>query len=253
MVSYNARGENQLGPGLKKATASRATRSQVEAPGRADVDVWQLPRGAHKLTPTTVEASQRGRICFGLVRSVADKGYAATTIADVCALAKVSRSTFYKLFGDKETAYLAAYDVAHQELVDRVVKAQDFKANWNARMRATLTAYLEYNRDNAAVARALLVEIHAVGAAAWARRDWGHEQFARMQKGLYRLRRHEQPGLPELPHEVFLAVVAALEEMVSSHVRHNRTDEMLGLLPRAMFLVEAIYGAGPHAIAELNA
>ena len=238
---------------LNKASRSPSKRSQVEAPARADVDVWQLPRGAHKLTASTVEASQRGRICFGLVKSVADKGYSATTIADICALAKVSRSTFYKLFGDKETAYLAAYDVAHYELVDRVVNAQDYDANWNARMRATLSAYLQYNRDNPAAARALLVEIHAVGAAAWARRDWGHEQFARMQKGLYRLRRQEQPGLPELPDEVFLAVVAALEEMVSSHVRHDRTADMLQLLPRAMFLVEAIYGAGPHAIAELQA
>lgn len=238
---------------MAKSSARPPKLSQVEAPARADVDVWQLPRGAHKLTPSTVEASQRGRICFGLVQSVADKGYASTTVADVCALARVSKSTFYKLFGDKQTAYLAAYEVVHHELVERVVQAQDYQASWNVRMRATLAAYLKYNRDNPAAARALLVEIHAVGAAAWSLRDWGHEQFARMQKGLYRLRRREQPEQPELPHEVFLAVVAALEEMVSSHVRHGRTAEVTALLPRAMFLVEAIYGAGPHAIAELNA
>ena len=222
-----------------------------EPPRRVDIDVWQLPRGVHKVDATTIADSQRGRIVFGLVQSVAEKGYVATTVADVCGLAKVSKSTFYKLFGDKESAFLAAYEVAHRELADRVVREQDFDADWNSRMRASLSAYLDYNHQNPAVARTFLVEIHSVGAAAWELRDWGHDRFARMQQGLYRLRRHERPKLPDLPHEVFRAVVAALEEMVSNYVRQDRATELLELLPRAMFLTEAIYGAGPGALSEL--
>lgn len=227
-------------------------RSQAEAPTRDDIDVWQLPRGAHKLGATTIVASQHARICFGLVQAVADKGYSATTVAHVCSHAKVSKSTFYKLFGDMESAFLAAYELTHRELVERVIEAQDFDSSWNSRMRATLAAYLQYNRDNPAVARAFLVESHVVGAAAWAKRDWGHQRFARMQQSLYRQRRKEQPELPELPDVVFLAVVAALEEMVSSFVRHDRIADTMELLPRAMFIVEAIYGASPRAIAELG-
>lgn len=234
------------------STAGDHARSQVEAPTRGDVDIWRLPRGAHKLDTTTIAASQQARICFGLVQSIVERGYSATTIAHVCGHAKVSKSTFYNLFDDMESAFLAAYELAHRELVERVIRAQDFKASWNARMRATLTAYLKYHRDNPAVARAFLVESHAVGAAAWAKRDCGHQEFAHMQKALYRQRRKEQSELPDLPQDVFLAVVSGLEEMVSSYVRRGRAADVMNLLPRAMFIVEAVYGASPRAVAELG-
>ncbi len=227
-------------------------RAQVESPTRGDVDVWRLPRGTHKLDAKTIAASQHARICFGLVQSIAERGYAATTIAHICGHAKVSKSTFYKLFGDMESAFLAAYELTHRELVRHIIEAQDFDSSWNARMRATLGAYLKYNRDNPAAAKAFLVESHVVGAAAWSKRDWGHQEFARMQKALYKQRRNEQADLPDLPLEVFLAVVAALEEMVSSYIRRDRAAEVMQLLPRAMFIVEAIYGASPQAVAELE-
>src|ERR1700677_3114544 len=54
----------------------------------------------------------RGRLLVAIVDAVAERGYGATTIADIVALAKVSRRTFYEHFVDKEACFLQAYDAA---------------------------------------------------------------------------------------------------------------------------------------------
>src|SRR5690242_3020391 len=64
----------------------------------------------HRTAREAVMASQRGRVLEAMVKAVAEKGYAATTIADVVARAGVSRRTFYEQFRDKEACFLAAFD-----------------------------------------------------------------------------------------------------------------------------------------------
>ena len=224
----------------------------MEAPAQDATNIWQLPRGLHKLPAQQIERSQRHRSYFALVQTVADKGYGATTVADICRRARISKSTFYAQFKDKEACYLSAYRIAHDELVAAIVGGQDHQAGWQQRIQESVRAYLRYNQDNPAVARSFLVEIHAVGEKAWALRDWGHEAFARMQRGLYRVRRGAQPTIPELPDELFMAMVAALEEMVCSFVRRNLVDRITQLEPRALFLLEAVYGGNPQATAWLK-
>src|SRR6266511_4356448 len=78
------------------------------------VDVWPaplepLPRGPHSLPRDVVVSSQRARIVRGLIEVVAEKGYVATTVADVIGRAGVSRTTFYQQFKDKEDCFLLAY------------------------------------------------------------------------------------------------------------------------------------------------
>ena len=71
---------------------------------------WRPPSGRHRLPREVVAQSQRERMLEAMIRVVAKKGYAATTIADVTKAAGVSRTTFYELFEDKEACFLAAYD-----------------------------------------------------------------------------------------------------------------------------------------------
>lgn len=239
------------GPGTANTDTSGGT-SRLEAPSLPGLDIWELPRGAHKLAHCDVVAAQRARLLYGIVRAVADKGYAATRLADVVAIARLSKSTFYGLFRDKEDCFLAAYEAAHYELAQAVTTSQDPASDWAHRLRASLGAYLRYNRDNPAIARAFLVNIHAAGARAWAMRDWGHARFARMQESLYAIRREERPSLPELPDHVFPAVVAAIEEMACAYVRRNMTHRIMELEPAALFLLESVYCGHPDAVKALS-
>ncbi|MEC9406435.1 MAG: TetR/AcrR family transcriptional regulator [Pseudomonadota bacterium] len=230
-----------------------AARSRIEHP---DIDGgstrWTLPRGVHNLSPAEVEASQRSRIFYGVVHAVARKGYTATTIADICGLAKLSKTTFYQLFPDKESAFLAGYEAVHEELVKLVRRYRTDEESWSERMRESLRVYLAFNVANPACAKSYLLEIHAAGGRAWSKRDWGHEQFAELHRKLYADRRLDAPDLPELPQEIFLAVIAALEEMVCTYLRRGREEQMLDLLPRALFLIEAVYSGHPSAMRALE-
>jgi AcrR family transcriptional regulator len=70
----------------------------------------RLPRGPHGLTREQVQASQRQRILDAALDVVGERGYAATTVADITSAAGVSRTTFYEQFQNKLDAFLTAYD-----------------------------------------------------------------------------------------------------------------------------------------------
>src|SRR3954454_19574670 len=63
---------------------------------------------------------QRARLLDAVARVVAQKGYAASTVADIVRAAGVSRSTFYEQFDGKEACFLEAYRHGVDVLVDRV-------------------------------------------------------------------------------------------------------------------------------------
>src|SRR3954447_2101605 len=70
---------------------------------------------ASALMPTSAPdlgaADQRRRIIDAMVDSCAEKTYAATTITDLVARARISRTTFYKQFDDKRACFDAS--IAH--------------------------------------------------------------------------------------------------------------------------------------------
>jgi AcrR family transcriptional regulator len=51
-----------------------------------------------------------------MIESCAEKTYAATTITDIVARARISRTTFYKQFDDKRACFEAAVDFCIEEL-----------------------------------------------------------------------------------------------------------------------------------------
>jgi AcrR family transcriptional regulator len=60
--------------------------------------------------------NQRQRIIDAIIESCAEKTYAATTITDIVARARISRTTFYKQFEDKRACFDAAVDHCLAEL-----------------------------------------------------------------------------------------------------------------------------------------
>ena len=101
----------------------------------------RLPSGRHGLPRETVAASQRARMIDAMAAVVAEKGYAATTVADVVERAGVSRRTFYEQFADKEACFLAAYEVGLAVVLDRIRPRTTARpASYAARKQASLSA-----------------------------------------------------------------------------------------------------------------
>ena len=56
--------------------------------------------------PTVDDAQRRGRILVALATCMAEKGYRATTVADIARVARVSKTGLYAHFHDKEDCLL---------------------------------------------------------------------------------------------------------------------------------------------------
>jgi AcrR family transcriptional regulator len=214
----------------------------------------KLPRGTHGLAPSLVAASQRTRLLEATGRAVAGKGYAATTIEDIVRGAGVSKKTFYEHFSDKLDCFLAAYEAASDELLEHVRRAQDSakeagdgadakraahahpdRAEWLARTRAGIHAYLRWLAAEPALARVFLIEIAAAGPEALERRERLRDRYAE--------RMRELQVANSVPDEIFHAVVAGADDLVVRRLREG--GDLLELEPILLYLQVSLL-AGPE-------
>ncbi|MGA2010740.1 MAG: helix-turn-helix domain-containing protein [Solirubrobacteraceae bacterium] len=112
------------------------------------------------------DARRRSAILAGMASAVGERGYAATTIADVAAAARVSKSAVYAHFADKEEIFLELYRAASEQLL-RLIREADHSAReaglgWLERVEMTVRAYLSSMKAGGDLARPLLVEVPAV-------------------------------------------------------------------------------------------
>jgi AcrR family transcriptional regulator len=130
-----------------------------------------LPRGRHGLRRDEVEQAQRLRIAVAMAAAIHAKGYVGTSVADVLAVAGVSRETFYQLFSSKLECFLDACDLVADDLLDQVTAAIDGGAGPLDRLERGFAAYFDAIAADLATARLLLVEVHAAGPEAMQRRS----------------------------------------------------------------------------------
>src|SRR4051812_11652918 len=205
----------------------------------------RLPRGSHGLDRDVVEASQRTRLLEAVGRAVAERGYAGATIDDVVRRAGVSKQTFYDHFADKQDCFLAAYEAASEELLERVGEAQDGSdEDWVERTRAGIRAYLRWLAAEPALARVFLIEVAAAGPVALERRERLRDRYAELMR--------TRGGPRELPPEVRHAVVAALDDVVVRHIREHGAERLPELEPVLLYLQLALLAAPESAAAALD-
>jgi AcrR family transcriptional regulator len=211
-----------------------------------------LPRGQHALPRHVVAVAQRRRIHDAMVQAVAQRGYAATTVADVIAHAGVSRSTFYEHFSDKEDCFLKAYDEgaeAHfQQVVATAARAADDPF---ARFRAAVGSYLDQLAEKPEYASTFTIEIHAIGPAATDHRRRAQQRYVDLMRAWHAEMRRIRPGLRELPDLVFDTAVTAGNEIVADCIRAGgatRLGELEGLI---VYTYLALLGLPEEASAAL--
>ena len=136
--------------------------------GRLHYDGRGLPRGRSSLSPPDVQAAHRDRLTHAVIGVVAQQGYAATTVADVVAAARVSRAVFYGQFAGKEECFLAAcfqgLGLMTTAIGRRVADAPADPPD--EVLRATVAALLQFLVDEPAFARCFLIEMPLAGAEA---------------------------------------------------------------------------------------
>lgn len=204
----------------------------------------RLPSGRHGLTRDAVVASQRGRLIDAMAQVVAEKGYPATTVADVVERAGVSRRTFYEQFSDKEDCFLAAYDVGLAVVMGRIREAVevDPTAAWRDQARSGVEAFLALLASEPAFARALQLEILTAGPAALERRARMLAMFGATWRSVHERARAEEPELRALPDEVFAVLTVGLEELIRDCIRTRGTAALPELAEPILRTVLAVLG-----------
>jgi AcrR family transcriptional regulator len=208
----------------------------------------RLPRGSHGLDRRLVAESQRTRLLEAVGRAVAEKGYGGATIDDIVRRAGVSKMTFYEHFRDKEDCFIAAYEAASEELFERVRSAQREPGDWLERTRAGIRAYLHWLAGDPALARVFLIEIAAAGPRAAECRERLRGRYAELMRERQDEARGDIPSVPSLPTEIFQALVAAVDDVVSRRIRLAGAQELPELEPVLLYLEVALL-AGPEIAA----
>ena len=211
---------------------------------------------------TAAAATHRDRLVQAMITLVAERGYAAVTVADVVAAARVSKRTFYQHFSDREDCFLAAYVAAAEqplariaEAVAPVVEAAPDAATPSLadEVTAGTSAYLAALAEQPALTRTLLTEINGLGPRGWRVRREVLDRFAEQLSVLIALGAArwapgetgpaavpELAGVRGLPHPTALALVGGINELVLDAVEDGRGDRLGELTPTVTELILAV-------------
>ncbi|SDZ28146.1 transcriptional regulator, TetR family [Micromonospora pattaloongensis] len=165
-------------------------------------------------TTSRAAAEVRLSLAHGLAAAVTEKGYAASTIADIVAHARVSKRTFYEHFADKEECLMAFYADAAARLIEVVRAAGTPDQPWRERVRVVVTAYLSALDALPAVSRTLLVEIQAAGPRAYGLRQEMQRRFADALVQIVDEGRAANPEIPPLAPALAVALVGGINELM---------------------------------------
>jgi AcrR family transcriptional regulator len=181
--------------------------------------------------PAVEDAPRRGRILWALASCMADKGYQATTIADIARVARVSKTVVYAHFQDKEHCLLELYTRANDNVLATVRQAQDAARAaglpWRDRLRAGITAYLEALAAGPAVAWAALIEVQAAGRAALALRRGVIDRYVDLLVEVAEGLAAEHPGeVRPVSRDLVLAAVGGINELILARVERGEAERI---------------------------
>ncbi|MBS1888818.1 MAG: TetR/AcrR family transcriptional regulator [Actinobacteria bacterium] len=121
--------------------------------------------------PPFAAYSPQQRIIRGFAAAVAEKGYPATTIADIAGAASISQTTFYEHFDGKEDALAATLDSSGAQLLAAVLPAARRADDWRTAARIGFEEVCGFLAAEPAFTALRMVEVYAAGPNAIASRD----------------------------------------------------------------------------------
>ncbi len=186
------------------------------------------------------------RILLGLCDAVYDKGYAATTLADVAKRAATSIRTFYAHYETKEEAFVDAVDLAQVQSEAAARAAARRAPDWPHAVGAGLTALCNYYAAEPPLAETVVVEVHAAGEQALRRHEESQAAIGRLLEPGFEL----APDVPPIARE---AIPAAIDALLYEAIRAGGGPKLRALAPTATYLALAPFLGPAAACAVANA
>lgn len=190
------------------------------------------PAPAGPLPPFAAYSPEQ-RIIRAFATAVSEKGYPATTIADICATAGISQTTFYLHFADKRDLLAAALDSSGAQMLAATMPAARRAPDWRGAVRTAAEASACFLASEPALARLRMVDLYSAGPEVIAIRDELGLEFI---SGLISPARAE--GL-ELSDLVLEATVGAIFGVYFDRVLRGSPADLLDTAPLITYLILA--------------
>jgi AcrR family transcriptional regulator len=150
---------------------TNATTSAIELPGT---------RRYGRRTADERRQARRARLLEAALEAFGTRGYAATSIEQLCAAAGISARSFYEEFASREALLVALHDVLNERAFDHVVAAVGAMdaTDIAGRARSGVRAYFGVMTSDPRCARLALVESVGVSPQVEAHRRQALARFA---------------------------------------------------------------------------
>jgi AcrR family transcriptional regulator len=173
------------------------------------------------------ERNQRERLFAAMVAAVAEKGYEATTVADLVELSGVSRSAFYRHFEDKQGCFIAAVEAMVEPTLKRLGADESAPAGME-RARQAFTRLIETIVDQPAAAKMCVVEVYAAGEEGAALVDRTMEAATDLAAALL----EQVPERQGMPRELVRSIVGGIQKVIHKRLYRGQEEELRDLVPQ---------------------
>jgi AcrR family transcriptional regulator len=191
----------------------------------------------------------RERILQAMLATSGELGFEQVAVRHVIERAQTSRATFYKHFSDREDCFAQAYDEFGEWVYRRMTSAAKRQPSWREGLRAGLAELLEFCANQPAIAKALLVEVHAAGERSLAQR---RDLMERLSHALDSARR-EIPSRQAPPPVTSDFIVGAIDTLLAAKLLDSDAERAPEMLPGLLHFVVMQYLGESAAWEEMTA
>jgi AcrR family transcriptional regulator len=195
----------------------------------------RLPHGPNGMKPEEVARNQRARIYGAMIESIARRGYEGTTVAHVIGLAGVSRRAFYEQFSNKESCFLATYDIVVARARKLVLDGWAGERGWANRLHAACKALLDDVALSPKGPRLVLVDSLGTGPKVRERMQLAGHTFERLVAFAF----NSAPGGLELPQLSARAIVGGIRHVAFMRLLEEREQELYTLTDEVLDWTES--------------
>jgi AcrR family transcriptional regulator len=178
--------------------------------------------GNANLAPQVTGDPFRLRLLEGLAASIRERGYRATTVADIVRHARTSKRTFYDQFGGKEQCFLELLRVEIGQLAEDIRVAVDPEADWHRQIRQAVEAYVGNIESRPAITLSWIRELPSLGDVARPVQRQGLEQLTNLLINLSGSPGFRRANLPPLTAPLAVILVGGLRELIALAVEDGR-------------------------------
>ena len=166
----------------------------------------------------------RERLIAAMAKSIQEKGYRDTTVADVVRIARTSRRNFYDHFADRDACFLALYDSTNDAMMEQIVAAVHPDQPIEQQVDSAVDAYIENVSRQPALYASFVRELPGLGRAGAERGLATLERFAQLLVELVESGRAVQPGLGAQPlaMDTAIIIVGGLRELAVISLQRGR-------------------------------